>query len=170
LLAAILAGIGLAAAHGAGRRRGGARQRRHLTQRILAFSRRQPLSPRRVRLSELVDGMSELIRHSVGEKIQLETHLNAQRWTRCDVNQMENVIHNLALNARDARMKAVWSSRPPTGIWPGRPGVTDFVPGDLSCRAWPFHDLRLCASIVWVSEDRKPSWGRRDGHDPHAVY
>jgi signal transduction histidine kinase len=63
----------------------------HLTRRILAFSRRQP-SPRPMRLSELVDGMSELIRHSVGEKIQIETHLNAQRWTRCDVNQMENVI------------------------------------------------------------------------------
>jgi signal transduction histidine kinase len=64
----------------------------HLTQRILAFSRRQPLSPHPMRLSELVDGMSELIRHSVGEKIQIETHLNAQWWTRCDVNQMENVI------------------------------------------------------------------------------
>jgi hypothetical protein len=36
--------------------------------------------------------MSELIRHSVGKKIQIETHLNAQWWTRCDVNQMENVI------------------------------------------------------------------------------
>ncbi len=77
----------------------------HLTQRILAFSRRQPLSPKPVRLSELVAGMGELIRHSVGEKIEIETWLDAQWWTRCDVNQMENVILNLAINARDAMPK-----------------------------------------------------------------
>jgi len=104
----------------------------HLTQRILAFSRRQPLSPRPVRLSELVDGMSELIRHSVGEKIQIETHLDAQWWTRCDVNQMENVILNLAINARDAmpnggRLVVETSDRHLAGA---PPGVTDFVPGD----------------------------------------
>ena len=104
----------------------------HLTQRILAFSRRQPLSPRPVRLSELVDGMSELIRHSVGEKIQIETHLDAQWWTRCDVNQMENVILNLAINARDAmpnggRLVVETSDRHLAGT---PPGVTDFVPGD----------------------------------------
>jgi signal transduction histidine kinase len=73
-----------------------------LTQRILAFSRRQPLSPTPVRLSELVDGMVELVRHSVGEKIEIHTRLQAQWWTRCDVNQMENVVLNLAINARDA--------------------------------------------------------------------
>ena len=104
----------------------------HLTQRILAFSRRQPLSPRPVLLSELVDGMGELIRHSVGEKIQIETQLKARWWTRCDVNQMENVILNLAINARDAMPNGghlfIGTSdrdldRPPAGI-------NDFVPGD----------------------------------------
>jgi signal transduction histidine kinase len=74
----------------------------HLTQRVLAFSRRQPLSPRPVQLSKLVEGMSDLVHHSVGEKIQIETRLHAGWWTRCDVNQMENVILNLAINARDA--------------------------------------------------------------------
>jgi len=73
-----------------------------LTQRILAFSRRQPLSPAPVRLSDLVAGMAELIRHSVGEKVVIATRLEAQWWTRCDINQMENVILNLAINARDA--------------------------------------------------------------------
>ena len=104
----------------------------HLTQRILAFSRRQPLSPRPVLLSELVDGMGELIRHSVGEKIHIETHLNARWWTRCDINQMENVILNLAINARDAMPgggRLIIETRdrhldqPPEGI-------ADFVPGD----------------------------------------
>ncbi len=73
-----------------------------LTQRILAFSRRQPLSPQQVRLSELVAGMDELLRHSVGEGVKIETSLSARWWTVCDVNQMENVILNLAINARDA--------------------------------------------------------------------
>jgi signal transduction histidine kinase len=104
----------------------------HLTQRILAFSRRQPLSPRPVRLSELVEGMSELIRHSVGEKIQIETRLDAQWWTRCDVNQMENVILNLAINARDAMPNGgrlvVETSDQHLAQTP--PGVADFVPGD----------------------------------------
>ena len=74
----------------------------HLTQRILAFSRRQPLTPQRVNLSTLAQGLSELIRHSVGEKVEIVMRLNAQWSTLCDINQMENVILNLAINARDA--------------------------------------------------------------------
>jgi signal transduction histidine kinase len=74
----------------------------HLTQRILAFSRRQPLTPRRVNLSTLVQGLTELVRHSVGEKVEMMMRLNGAWSTLCDVNQMENVILNLAINARDA--------------------------------------------------------------------
>jgi signal transduction histidine kinase len=74
----------------------------HLTQRILAFSRRQPLTPQRVDLSVLAQGLSELIRHSVGEKVEIVMRLNAAWSTLCDLNQMENVILNLAINARDA--------------------------------------------------------------------
>jgi signal transduction histidine kinase len=103
-----------------------------LTQRILAFSRRQPLSPQPVRLSELIEGMSELIRHSVGEQVEIRTGLAAQWWTRCDVNQMENVILNLAINARDAmagggtltiETRDVTLKKPPQD-------VSEFVPGD----------------------------------------
>jgi signal transduction histidine kinase len=74
----------------------------HLTQRILAFSRRQPLTPQRVNLSTLAQGLSELLRHSVGEKVEITMRLNGTWSTLCDVNQMENVILNLAINARDA--------------------------------------------------------------------
>jgi signal transduction histidine kinase len=74
----------------------------NVTQRILAFSRRQSLSPTAVNLNQLVQGMSELIRTSVGELITVETRLAAEGWTRCDVNQMENVLLNLVINARDA--------------------------------------------------------------------
>jgi signal transduction histidine kinase len=74
----------------------------HLTQRILAFSRRQPLTPEPVLLASLVANMNALVRHSVGETITIETQLDDTWWIRCDVNQMENVILNLAINARDA--------------------------------------------------------------------
>ena len=77
----------------------------HLTQRILAFSRRQPLTPQRVNLSILAEGLLELLRHSVGEKVEVVLRLNGGWATRCDVNQMENVILNLAINARDAMPK-----------------------------------------------------------------
>jgi len=74
----------------------------HLVRRLLAFSRRQPLSPRSVNLSELATGMKDLIFHSVGGRIRIEWELNGKWMTLCDVNQMENVILNLAINARDA--------------------------------------------------------------------
>jgi signal transduction histidine kinase len=70
--------------------------------RLLAFSRRQPLSPRPVDLSELASGMKDLIGHSVGDGVRLQWDLNATWKTMCDVNQMEAVILNLAINARDA--------------------------------------------------------------------
>ncbi len=74
----------------------------NLTQRILAFSRRQPLSPRPVNLSALVEEMSPLVRHSTGELVKLELKLDSDWWIVCDSNQMENVILNLVINARDA--------------------------------------------------------------------
>jgi signal transduction histidine kinase len=104
----------------------------NLTQRILAFSRRQPLSPKSARMSELVAGMSELIRHSLGEKIEIETKLRARWWTRCDVNQMENVILNLAINARDAMPKGgvLTIETADRSLTTAPLGVADFVPGD----------------------------------------
>jgi signal transduction histidine kinase len=73
-----------------------------LTQRILAFSRRQPLTPQPADLSTLAPGLAELLRHSVGEKVEIIMRLNSSGSTLCDVGQMENVILNLAINARDA--------------------------------------------------------------------
>jgi len=73
-----------------------------LTQRLLAFSRRQILDPRPVDPNRIVSDMSELIRHSIGT-ISLETVLAGEVWhTIIDPNQLENVLLNLAINARDA--------------------------------------------------------------------
>ena len=111
----------------------------HLTQRILAFSRRQPLTPQRVNLSTLVQGLSELIRHSVGEKVEITMRLNGTWSTLCDVNQMENVILNLAINARDAMPEGgrlVMETRDVTlRQAPPELESENFVPGDYAALA-----------------------------------
>jgi signal transduction histidine kinase len=74
-----------------------------LTQRLLAFSRRQPLDPKPVDANKLVAGMSDLLRRTLGETVMLETVLGGGLWrTQADPNQLENAILNLAVNARDA--------------------------------------------------------------------
>jgi signal transduction histidine kinase/CheY-like chemotaxis protein len=83
----------------------GARRAAILTQRLLAFSRRQTLEPRPVDVNKIVSGMSELIRHSLGA-IELETVLAGELWPALlDPNQLENTLLNLAINARDAMPK-----------------------------------------------------------------
>lgn len=74
-----------------------------LTQRLLAFSRRQALDPRPVDVMGLVRGMEALIRKSIGELITLDLKAPADLWpATCDPNQLESAILNLAINARDA--------------------------------------------------------------------
>jgi len=73
-----------------------------VTQRVLAFSRRQPLTPEPNNLSTLVEEALPLIRQSVGAQVEIETHLDSDWWVYCDTNQMENVLLNLSINARDA--------------------------------------------------------------------
>jgi PAS domain S-box-containing protein len=74
-----------------------------LTQRLLAFARRQPLAPTSLNLNALVGGMQELLQRSVGEAIQVEAVLAGGLWrTWADANQVENALLNLAINARDA--------------------------------------------------------------------
>jgi signal transduction histidine kinase len=111
----------------------------YLTQRILAFSRRQPLTPQRAYLGTLAEGLSELLRHSVGEKVEISLRLKGAWPTRCDINQMENVILNLAINARDAMPKGgrlvietgdVTLTAPPSDL-----ESQNFVPGDYAVLA-----------------------------------
>ncbi len=81
----------------------GARRAATLTQRLLAFSRQSPLSPRVVNLNELVASMSELLRRTLGERVGFETVLAGGLWlTHVDANELESAILNLAVNARDA--------------------------------------------------------------------
>jgi nitrogen-specific signal transduction histidine kinase/CheY-like chemotaxis protein len=81
----------------------GGRRAAALTQRLLAFSRQQPLQPQSIDGNKLVSEMSELLRRSLGEMIKLETVLAGGLWrTSIDGNQLESAILNLAVNARDA--------------------------------------------------------------------
>lgn len=74
-----------------------------LTQRLLAFSRRQTLDPKPTSLNTLIAGMAELIRSTVGPRITVETTSQKDLWlTLCDPHQLENALLNLCINARDA--------------------------------------------------------------------
>jgi signal transduction histidine kinase/CheY-like chemotaxis protein len=81
----------------------GARRAAVLTQRLLAFSRQQPLEPQALDANRLVSGMSELIGRTIGETIAVETVLGGGLWPCfADPAQLENALINLAVNARDA--------------------------------------------------------------------
>ncbi|MGI4802112.1 MAG: ATP-binding protein [Janthinobacterium lividum] len=81
----------------------GAQRAATLTQRLLAFSRRQPLQPKPLELNALVQGMSDLMRRTLGEDVRIETALADALWVvEVDANQLENALLNLAVNARDA--------------------------------------------------------------------
>ncbi|MEJ0019616.1 MAG: ATP-binding protein [Acetobacteraceae bacterium] len=81
----------------------GARRATILTQRLLAFARRQALDPRPLDANKLVAGMSELLRRTLGEAVAIETVLAGGLWrTMTDPNQLESALLNLAVNARDA--------------------------------------------------------------------
>src|SRR5262249_35050987 len=74
-----------------------------LTQRLLAFSRRQALEPRQLDVNRLVGGMSDLLPRTLGESVSIETILAGGLWkTSVDPNQLENALLNLAINGRDA--------------------------------------------------------------------
>lgn len=74
-----------------------------LTQRLLAFSRRQTLDPKPTDVNRLVYGMEDLIRRTIGPSVKLEVVGAAGLWTtKVDPAQLENALLNLAINARDA--------------------------------------------------------------------
>ncbi len=81
----------------------GAKRAAQLTARLLAFARKQPLSPETLDANRLVANMSELLRRTLGEQVSIETVLAGGLWAvLADPSQLENSLLNLAVNARDA--------------------------------------------------------------------
>ena len=81
----------------------GADRGKALTQRLLAFSRRQELKPQAIDVSQLVQGMEDLLKRAVGHGIELRsTFPDGLPPVLVDANQLELALLNLALNARDA--------------------------------------------------------------------
>jgi signal transduction histidine kinase len=78
-----------------------------LTRQLLAFSRRQPVEPRPLDPNDLVAQFAELLRHSLGERIDVETVLRpGVASVAADAGQLETALLNLAINARDAMSHA----------------------------------------------------------------
>jgi two-component system, cell cycle sensor histidine kinase and response regulator CckA len=74
-----------------------------LTGQLLAFSRKQVLQPKVLELNTILADMEKMLRRVIGEHIQLETRLGTDLgWTKADPTQLEQVILNLVVNARDA--------------------------------------------------------------------
>jgi signal transduction histidine kinase len=74
-----------------------------LTRRLLTFARRRQLAPEVINLNEQVQGMTELLRRTLGDMINLRTHFAPDLWlTRADAGEVESAVVNLAINARDA--------------------------------------------------------------------
>jgi signal transduction histidine kinase len=82
---------------------GSADRAARLVRRLLAFSREQQLDPKVLDPNELIEGMSDILKRTLGSAIKIETHLANGLWRTCiDGHELENAILNLAVNARDA--------------------------------------------------------------------
>ena len=74
-----------------------------LTQRMLAFARKQPLQACVLDLNEIVPRVVSVLKQTLGEHIRIEMALAPELWrTRADPSRLEDAILNLAVNARDA--------------------------------------------------------------------
>ncbi len=112
----------------------GAERGAALTQRMLAFARRQELNLGPVDIPTLVRGMSELVERSLGPSILIDTRfpLSLARVT-ADPNQLEMAVLNLVVNARDAMPNGgtiVISARP---VWVTHGDNSDLAPGQYVC-------------------------------------
>lgn len=106
-----------------------------LTQRMLAFARRQPLSPRPADLNELLTGIEPLIHQAIGPDIDLQLQIDPQPWlVEVDISQMESALISLCANARDAmnRRGRLKISTCNERHYSELPGI-DLPPGDYCC-------------------------------------
>ncbi|HKW54601.1 MAG TPA: ATP-binding protein [Stellaceae bacterium] len=102
-----------------------------LTQRLLAFARRQHLEPRPVDVPLVVNGVEKLLQQTIGPAIRLVIEADPRLWpARIDPNQLELAILNLAVNARDAMPEGGTLSIRSEGRRSAPDGLLELAPGD----------------------------------------
>lgn len=121
----------------------------HLTQRLLTFSRRQPIDPKPFSVEAALQSMTDLFHRYTGERVTLVFDLASSLWAvRCDRNQFENAMLNLVINACDAMPNggvltvAAVNAQPDESLLRQHPGVRsgDFVEvsvSDVGCGMTP---------------------------------
>ena len=111
--------------------RGAGERARELTRQLLAFARKQAVTPVALEVGASVRAAERLLRRVLGEQVRLELSLEAEPWTvLCDPSQLDQVLVNLAVNARDAmpRGGALTVATRNVRVAPGRAG--DLREGD----------------------------------------
>jgi PAS domain S-box-containing protein len=77
-----------------------------ITQRLLAYARQQPLDPKPILPNKLIQSMTDMLHHVVGEGVAVETVFGSGLWSvSADPNQLETAILNLTINSRDAMQR-----------------------------------------------------------------
>ena len=112
----------------------GAKRGAALTQRLLAFARRQDLKPEPVSIATLVHGMADLLQRAVGTEIRIDAQfpLHLPR-AEVDANQLELALLNLAVNARDAMPRGGTITLAAEHRWIGEADPSGLAPGPYLC-------------------------------------
>ena len=106
-----------------------------LAGRLLTFSQRRPSEPRPSRISNLVAGMEEIFRRTVGPMIRIETRHANEVWpSLCDPNQIEGALLDLVINARDAMQDGGTILIETANVFLSKPAVAlgDVPPGEYA--------------------------------------
>jgi two-component system, cell cycle sensor histidine kinase and response regulator CckA len=102
-----------------------------LTTQLLAFSRRQVVRPRPTELGGIIHTLEPMLRRLITEDIPLHMRVNCDCWVQADPGQLEQVVINLAVNARDARPKAGITVIVEAVTTTGRGDTVGLTPGEF---------------------------------------